>query len=254
MRIPLIAGNWKMHKTAAEAAAFGEQLVAALAEEGSAEVLVCPPFTALHALGAVFRGTRVALGAQNVHEAAAGAHTGEISASMLAEAGCGYVIVGHSERRQAGETDAQVNAKVLAAAGADLTVIICVGEHLAERQADRTEEVVTRQVRAALAAVPAPEVERAVIAYEPVWAIGTGETATPVQANRVAALIRATVGELYGDGPARRVRVQYGGSVNAENIGAFMQQTDIDGALVGGASLQVDSFAQIVQRTEAARA
>lgn len=254
MRIPLIAGNWKMHKTAAEAAAFGEQLVQALAGERSAEALVCPPFTALHALGAAIAGSPIALGAQNVHEAYEGAHTGEISASMLKEAGCRYVIIGHSERRQAGETDAQVNAKVLAASGANLRPILCVGEHLADRQANRTEAVVTGQVRAALADVPAPAVESAVIAYEPVWAIGTGETATPEEANRVAALIRATVSELYGDEAAQRVRIQYGGSVNADNIGTFMQQTDIDGALVGGAGLQVESFVQIVRRTEAARA
>lgn len=259
MRKPLIAGNWKMHKTAAEAQAFTEQLVGKLAGKRSVDVLVCPTFTALHAVNAVLADgvdasgkSRAALGAQNVHEASHGAHTGEISAAMLLDAGCSYVIIGHSERRQAGETDAQVNAKVLAAVAAGLRPLICVGEQLADRQAGETEAVVTGQVRAALQRVDAADGANAVIAYEPVWAIGTGETATPEEASRVAGLIRATVAELLGDDAAQRVRIQYGGSVNADNIASFMQAADIDGALVGGASLDVDSFVQIVQRTEAA--
>lgn len=260
MRTPLIAGNWKMHKTAAEAAAFTKELISALADVHRTEVLICPPFTALHAAGGAlgqaagadpFPG-RIALGAQNVHEASHGAHTGEVSAAMLKEAGCTYVIVGHSERRQAGETDEQVNAKLLAALQADLTPILCVGESLAERQAERTSAVVSGQVRAGLQGVDASAAARLVIAYEPVWAIGTGETATPDEAARVAGLIRQTVAELAGGEAAAGVRIQYGGSVNEDNIASFMQADDVDGALVGGAALQVHSFAQIVLRTEAA--
>lgn len=250
MRTPLIAGNWKMHKTAAEAAAFVEQLIEVLPEKGEAEVLICPPFTALHAAATAAATSRIAVGAQNVHEESSGAHTGEISADMLLEAGCTYVIVGHSERRQAGETDGQVNAKTLAALRSGLKPIVCVGEQLAERQAGETETVVTGQVRAALEGVTAEQAATAVVAYEPVWAIGTGETATAEEAGRVARIIRETVADLVGDDAAKRVRIQYGGSVNADNIASFMQADDVDGALVGGASLQAESFAQIVQRTE----
>lgn len=251
MRKPIIAGNWKMHKTAAEAALFVRQLRETLPVEGEAEVLICPPFTALHAAKEALRNSRIVLGAQNVHEAEAGAHTGEISAQMLLEAGCEYVIVGHSERRQAGETDEQVHAKVTAALAAGLKPIVCVGEHLHERQAGETESVVTEQVRTALRGVAAEAFSHIVIAYEPVWAIGTGETATAEEAGRVAGLIRRTVAQLAGDDAAQKVRIQYGGSVNADNIASFMEEEDVDGALVGGASLQVESFAHIVQRTEA---
>lgn len=255
LRTPLIAGNWKMHKTAAEAAAFVEQLLPALADVKGTEVLICPAFTALHAAGQRLQGdTNIALGAQNVHEAEVGAHTGEISSGMLVDAGCTYVIVGHSERRLAGETDAQVNGKVRAALKAGLTPILCVGESLAERQQGETDAVVSGQVRTGLEAVAAEAVGDLVIAYEPVWAIGTGETATPEEASRTAALIRRTVAELAGDAAAQTVRIQYGGSVNEDNIAEFMQAEDVDGALVGGASLQADSFAQIVLRTEAVTA
>lgn len=252
MRKPLIAGNWKMNKTAAEAAAFGTDIVAALHGVETVEVLVCPPFTALSALGERLSGSPIRLGAQNMHEAAGGAFTGEVSAAMIQDAGCTYVILGHSERRQMmGETDEKVNAKVKAAVDAGLYPIVCVGESLEERQAGRTEAVVTGQVRAAFQDVPADAVAAAVIAYEPIWAIGTGETATAEEANRVAGVIRTTIGDMFGADVASAVRIQYGGSVNADNIAAFMEQPDIDGALVGGASLAAESFANIVKNTEA---
>lgn len=252
MRKPLIAGNWKMNKTAAEAAAFGKDIVEALRDVEAVEVLVCPPFTALSALGEQLSGSLIRLGAQNMHEADRGAFTGEVSAEMLQDAGCTYVILGHSERRQLmGETDERVNAKVQAAVIAGLHPIVCVGESLEERQAGRTEAVVTGQVRAALQNVPADAVAAAIIAYEPIWAIGTGETATAEEANRVAGVIRSTVGDMFGTQAASAVRIQYGGSVNADNIASFMEQPDIDGALVGGASLAADSFANIVKNTEA---
>lgn len=252
MRKPLIAGNWKMHKTAAEAAAFGEEIVAALQDVETVEVLLCPPFTALAALGEKLSGTPIRLGAQNMHEADQGAFTGEVSAAMLTDAGCTYVILGHSERRQMmGENDDRVNAKVTAAVAAGLNPIVCVGESFEERQAGQTEAVVTGQVRAAFQDLPVDAVATSVIAYEPIWAIGTGETATPEEANRVAGIIRNTIGNMFGIDAASAVRVQYGGSVNADNIASFVEQPDIDGALVGGASLTVDSFANIVKNTEA---
>lgn len=252
MRKPLIAGNWKMHKTAAEAAAFGEEIRALLQNVEAVEVLVCPPFTALHALGEKLSGTPIRLGAQNMHEASHGAFTGEVSAAMLQEAGCTYVILGHSERRQMmGETDERVNAKVKAAAAAGLHPVVCVGESSEQRQAGETEAVVADQVRAALRDAPADAVPGFVIAYEPIWAIGTGETPTPEDANRVASVIRKTIGDMFGVETAVRVRIQYGGSVNADNIASFVAQPDIDGALVGGASLTADSFANIVKNTEA---
>lgn len=252
-RRPLIAGNWKMHKTAPEAAAFMERLAALTAEVEGTDILVCPPFTALYSAAQAAReaGGRVIVGAQDVHEAPGGAHTGEISAEMLLDAGCTYVIVGHSERRQAGETDARVNAKVRAAAAAGLTPILCVGESLEQRRAGETEAVVAAQVRAGFEGVDAETVGGAVVAYEPVWAIGTGETATPEEASRVAGLLRRTIGETAGSDAARTVRIQYGGSVNEDNIASFMRAADVDGALVGGASLQAESFARIVLRTEA---
>lgn len=252
MRKPLIAGNWKMHKTAIEAAAFVRRLAEQIRDVQRTDVLVCPPFTALHAAARAVEegGGTVALGAQDVHEAPSGAHTGEISAEMILEAGCTYVIVGHSERRQGGETDARVNAKMKAAIGVGLTPILCVGESLDERKGGKTEQVVAAQVKAGLEGIAPEDVARTVVAYEPVWAIGTGETATPAEASRVAGLIRQTIKDAAGDDAARRVRIQYGGSVNPDNIASFIEAADVDGALVGGASLQADSFAQIVLRTE----
>ncbi|HLT58969.1 MAG TPA: triose-phosphate isomerase [Limnochordales bacterium] len=271
MRTPLIAANWKMHKTTAEAVQYGEQLLQQLkerrvtvvgeplgpAEDGQAaslargvQVVVCPPFTALAALGPVLRGTPVALGAQNMHWEAAGAFTGEIAPGMLLDLGCRFVIVGHSERRQMGETDEQVHRKVQAALAAGLVPIVCVGETIDQRRAGRAEAVVTRQVRAALAGVAAGDAAGIVIAYEPVWAIGTGEHATPQEANRVIALVRETVAELAGATAAAAVRILYGGSVKPDNVGPFIAQPEIDGALVGGASLDPYGFADIIQQAE----
>lgn len=241
-----------MNKTAAEAAAFGEEIRPLVADVEAVEMVICPPFTALHALGARLRGSRIGLGAQNMHEAPHGAYTGEVSAAMLKEAGCGYVILGHSERRRLmGETDEQVNAKVKSALAAGLRPIVCVGESLEQRRAGETEDVVVGQVRAALRDVPQDAAAGIVIAYEPVWAIGTGETPTPDDANQVAAVIRSTLAGLFGEEAAAQVRIQYGGSVNADNIASFAAQPHIDGALVGGASLAPDSFARIVRNTEA---
>lgn len=281
MRTPLIAANWKMHKTTAEAVRYGEQLLQELAgrsvtvvgEAGDAgaaapsggdtvpaaddrgvQVVVCPPFTALAALGGVLGGNPVALGAQNMHWEAQGAFTGEISGSMLVDLGCRYVIVGHSERRAMGETDQDVQRKVQAALAAGLIPIVCVGERIEERRAGRTESVVTGQVRAAFAGLSPEAAARAVIAYEPVWAIGTGEHATPEEANRVIGLIRATVAEVVSGAAAAAVRILYGGSVKPDNIGAFMVQPEIDGALVGGASLDPVGFADIIQQAEGSAA
>lgn len=252
MRKPFIAGNWKMHKTVAEALAFVDELKPLLEGVRAVEVAVCPPFTALYELGQRLKNSIIALGAQNMHEAPQGAFTGEVSAAMLKEAGCTYVILGHSERRQLeGETDERVNAKVKAAVAAGLRPVLCVGESREERQAGETEAVVTRQVRAGLADLESRAAASVVIAYEPVWAIGSGQTPTPADANAVAAVIRSTVADMFGAETAESVRVLYGGSVNADNIASFVREPDIDGALVGGASLAADSFARIVRNTEA---
>ncbi|OUM98624.1 MAG: triose-phosphate isomerase [Firmicutes bacterium ZCTH02-B6] len=262
MRTPLIAANWKMYKTTAEAAQYGKQLLEELAarqvavsaaergEPGQVAVVVCPPFTALGALGGVLAGSPVALGAQNMHWEAAGAYTGEIAATMLLDVGCRYVILGHSERRQMGETDEQVQRKVQAAAAAGLIPIVCVGERIEERRAGETEAVVTRQVRAAFTGLGAEAAARAVIAYEPVWAIGTGEYASPEEANRVIGLIRDTLGRQLGAEVADAVRILYGGSVKPDNVGPFVAQPEIDGALVGGASLDAKAFAEIIKQAE----
>lgn len=252
MRRPLIAGNWKMHNTGTEAKAFGREFRTAIKDVDGVDVLLCPSFPALGALATTLEGTAVRLGAQNVHAEPEGAFTGEVSAAMLTDAGCTYVIVGHSERRQLmGETDDIVNGKVKAAVAGGLHPVVCVGENIEQRRAGETEAFVTGQVRAALADVAADAVAEAVIAYEPIWAIGTGETATPEEAEAVAGVVRKTVADLFGDDVAEKVRIQYGGSVNADNIASFMAQPNIDGALVGGASLDADSFARIVKNTEA---
>lgn len=262
MRTPLIAANWKMYKTTGEAAQYGRELLEELAarrvsvtageqgQPGQVAVVVCPPFTALAALGSALRGSPVALGAQNMHWESSGAYTGEIAAPMLLDLGCRYVILGHSERRQMGETDEQVRRKVQAAAAAGLIPIVCVGERIEERRAGQTESVVTRQVRAAFQNLDAAAAGRAVIAYEPVWAIGTGEHASPEEANRVIRLIRDTVADMLGSETAAVVRILYGGSVKPDNIGPFMAQPEIDGALVGGASLDAKAFADIIQQAE----
>ena len=247
-RLPLIAGNWKMHKTPAETDELLSALVARLPDTLSdREVVVAPPFTALETAARTLRGSPVRLSAQNLHAETHGAFTGEVSGPMLKAVGCQYVIIGHSERRQyGGETDEQVAQKVKAARRDGLTPIVCVGETLAERERGETLTVISRQIRAGLAGQTAPAIAALVLAYEPIWAIGTGQTASPEQAQEVHAAIRQTLVELVGQSSAAAVRIVYGGSVKPDNVDGLLAQPDIDGALVGGASLQADSFARIV--------
>jgi triosephosphate isomerase len=245
MRQPIIAGNWKMHKTVAETIAL-VQAVCELTADSSADVVVCPPFTALHAAHEKIGHRRVKLGAQDMYWEQQGAFTGEVSPLMLRDAGCAYVIIGHSERRQFfAETDETVNRKLKAAFANGLTPIMCIGETLAEREAGATEQVVGTQVRQGLAGLDADKVAGMVLAYEPVWAIGTGRTASAEDANAVCAFIRRTIAALFGVVTAAAIRIQYGGSVKPENIAELMAKSDIDGALVGGASLDAASFARI---------
>ncbi|MCX7789929.1 MAG: triose-phosphate isomerase [Chloroflexaceae bacterium] len=247
MRTPIIAGNWKMYKTVGEAVELVKALLGGLNVGNDREVVVCPPFTALYAVRPLLVGTSVALGAQNVYHEREGAYTGEIAPGMLVDVGCKYVIIGHSERRQYfGESDAGVNRKLHAARAAGLRPIVCVGESKPQRDAGEAEPIVTGQVRAALEGVSAEHMADVVIAYEPIWAIGTGDTATPADAQAMHLAIRRTLAELYGDAVAQAVRIQYGGSVKPDNIDDLMAQPDIDGALVGGASLKAESFLRIV--------
>ena len=235
-----------MYKNLGEAIVLAKEVAAQVTAGTKAEVVLCPPFTALAAVKNAIAGTPVKLGAQNVHWADQGAYTGEIAPGMLKDIGCDYVIVGHSERRQYfAETDASVNQKVKAVLKAGLTPIVCVGETLQEREAGATERIVDVQVREGLAGLSAAQVSALVIAYEPIWAIGTGKTASAEEANAVCAFIRRTVGDVFGQGSAGAVRIQYGGSVNPENIGELMAKPDIDGALVGGASLKPESFGKL---------
>jgi triosephosphate isomerase len=247
-RKKFVCGNWKMHKTSAEARALVAELrglAEGLAEK--VDVAVAPPFTALAAAAEALRGSKIQLAAQNVHAEPQGAFTGEVSAAMLAESGCRHVIVGHSERRQLfGETDEGVRKKVGAVLAAGMRPIVCVGETLAEREAGKTLEVVGRQVRGGLSGLPANVLAALTVAYEPVWAIGTGKTATTAQAQEVHAAIRALLRELAA-GVADQVRIQYGGSVKPDNAAELMAQPDVDGALVGGASLKAADFSQIVK-------
>lgn len=248
VRVPLLAGNWKMHGTASEAVALIDALLPQIADVQDREVLVAPPFTALVPVAERLRGSRVRLAGQDLYWEDRGAFTGEVSGPMLAAAGCSHVIVGHSERRQLfGEVDEWVSRKAAAALRAGLTPIVCVGETLAEREAEATLAVVERQVRNGLAQIDAAALPTVVVAYEPVWAIGTGKVATPEQAQEVHAAIRRILGELAGPGVAAAVRILYGGSVKADNVDALMRQPDVDGALVGGASLQAGEFARIVR-------
>jgi triosephosphate isomerase (TIM) len=251
-RRPLIAGNWKMHKTHFEGIQLTQKLAWALTSEDTdtVEVVVCPPFTALRSIGTLIDGDKlpIGLGAQNCHPEPQGAFTGEVSAPMLAALGCAYVIVGHSERRQHfGESDELVNRKARAVLAAGMRPIVCVGETLEQREAGQTAEVVQGQVRGSLAGLPAERVAGLVVAYEPVWAIGTGRAATAEDAQETIALVRGTVAELAGQSAADELRVQYGGSVKAANAEELAAKPDIDGALVGGASLDADEFALIVK-------
>jgi len=245
MRKPLVAGNWKMHGSRAENASLVETLLDLLRPESRAEVLICPPFVYLWETGRMLKDTDVALGAQSVCAEPLGAFTGEISGSMLLDVGCRYVLVGHSERRQLyGESDALVARKFLATQSQGLTPVLCVGETLEERESGRTTQVVERQLEAVLSVSGVAALGNAVIAYEPVWAIGTGRTASPEQAQEVHALIRAKVAALDAT-IAGSVRILYGGSVKASNARELFAMADIDGGLVGGASLKAEEFAQI---------
>ena len=246
-RKPFIAGNWKMHFTHTEAAALGARLGARLGAHTGARVMVAPPFTALQAVADAVRGSAIELGAQNVNPEAGGAHTGEVACAMLAALGVGVVIVGHSERRHVyGEDDALIARKLRAVVDAGLEAVLCVGETLAERDAGAAAAVVARQLRAALGTCSAADLGRVVVAYEPVWAIGTGRTASVADADAMHREVRAVVGELAGAAAAAELVVQYGGSVKPDNAAELLASPQVDGLLVGGASLQVESFARIV--------
>ncbi len=250
MRTPIIAGNWKMNTTVDEAVSLVKAMKDGLERIEGVEKVLCPPFVSLASVGEVLKGSSIGLGAQNMYFEEKGAYTGEVSPLMLAGL-CQYVILGHSERRgYFGETDEMVNKKIKAALKVGLKPIVCVGETLEENEAGRTEEIVTRQVRAALDDLAS--LENLVIAYEPIWAIGTGKAATEEQANSTIGFIRSIVAELYGTA-AQDLRIQYGGSANAANIAALMSQPEIDGALVGGASLKADEFASMVEQTAGVR-
>ena len=245
-RKPIIAGNWKMNNTKADTKALLTELLP-LVKDAQCDVVVCTPFTDLWSAVELTKGTNVHVGAQNVHWAEKGAFTGEISAKMLVELGVEYVIIGHSERRQYfGETDQTVNARVKAALAAGLKPIICVGETLEEREAGKVEEVLVRQTKAALEGLEKADIDNLVIAYEPVWAIGTGRTATAEVANETIAIVRRTVAEVFCPHCAERVRIQYGGSMNPKNVKELMAQPEIDGGLIGGASLKALDFSQVV--------
>lgn len=247
-RRTIVAGNWKMNLDRAKARDLATAVAARAAEAGTTELVLCPPAVYVETVAAALGGSLVALGAQNMHDQSSGAFTGEVAPPMLLDLGCRYVILGHSERRTLfGETDAAVNAKTRAALAAGLTPIVCVGETLAEREGGRTAAVVTTQVQGSLAGLTPADLEKIVVAYEPVWAIGTGKVATPQQAQEVHALIRGLLGGLATPAVAAKVRIQYGGSVKPDNAADLAVQPDIDGALVGGASLKADDFLGIAK-------
>jgi triosephosphate isomerase len=247
MRKPVIAGNWKMYKTIAEAVDFIEKIKPVADKADHCEVVVAPTFTALAAAAAAAKGSKVGISAQNLHWDRDGAHTGDISAGMLIDAGCTYTIIGHSERRHDhGETDEQVNRKIKAALAAGLTPIMCVGEVLAERECGQTCDVLKVQFEGGLAGLTGSDFSRMIIAYEPVWAIGTGRTATPEMAADTHRVLRDLARQRFGEEEANAIRILYGGSVKPDNVGGLMAQEEIDGALVGGASLKPDSFAALI--------
>lgn len=246
MRKPIIAGNWKMNMTPAEAERLVVELIP-LVKDAACEVVVCPPYVDLAVVGKLLVGTNIKLGAQNIHWAPKGAFTGEISADMLLAMGVTHAIVGHSERRQYfGETDETVNKRAKAALDANITPIICVGETLEQREGGVTDTIVSKQTIAALAGFTAEEVVRSVIAYEPIWAIGTGKTATSDDANMTIKVIRDAIAGVYGQKVADEVRIQYGGSMNAKNATELMAMPQIDGGLIGGASLKSEDFSKVV--------
>ncbi len=246
-RTPVIAGNWKMHKTTGEAIALVQELKSLVANASGREIVVCTPFTSLAAVKPIIAGTNIKLGAQNLNWEPQGAFTGEISAPMLKDVGCEYVIIGHSERRQFfAETDENVSRKLKAALSAGLIPIVCVGESLSEREAGITSTIVGRQVKLGLTSLTSEEARSVIIAYEPIWAIGTGRTASTEDANAVCSFIRLTLTGMFGTPVADAMRIQYGGSVKPDNVDELMATSDIDGALVGGASLKAADFARIV--------
>jgi triosephosphate isomerase (TIM) len=253
MRIPFIAGNWKMFKTVHEAVVFTKELRSLVKDITDVEIVVAPPFTAIHAVAEAARNTNIGVSAQDLYWEREGAFTGAISAAMIKEAGAAYAIVGHSERRRLfGETDATVNRKMMAAFLASLTPIVCIGETLEEREHGEALAVLDRQIKDGLDRLTAEQIAQLVVAYEPVWAIGTGKTATPAQAGEAHAHIRGRLRMWFGADAAEACHVIYGGSVKQDNIRELMAESDVDGALVGGASLDVKGFADIVARSREA--
>ena len=247
LRKPIIAGNWKMNNTIAETEALVKDLIPLVAD-AKCDVVICTPYTDLAKAVELTKGTNIKVGAENVHWAEKGAFTGEISARMLVELGVEYVIIGHSERRQYfGETDASVNMRTKAALAAGLIPIVCVGETLEQREKNRTKAVIRKQINGAFADIPEEDAKKIVVAYEPVWAIGTGKTATDEQAQETIKNIRGMIAHLYGRKFANRLRIQYGGSMNPKNVAGLMAQPDIDGGLIGGASLKAEDFSKVVK-------
>lgn len=267
MRTPIIAGNWKLNKTIAEARTFVTELAPLVADIANVDIVLCPVFTALNATFEAASSTRIAVAAQDVYWKESGAYTGEVSTTLAKDAGAQYVVLGHSERRGRfgvaepdlegnagkvfGDTDESVNKKLHAVLSGDLIPIVCVGETLTERQSGRTDEIVSSQVKAALQGIESAHASVLVLAYEPVWAIGTGETCAAEEADRVCGVVRAAVGNALGNEAADVIRVQYGGSVKPDNAADLLSRPNIDGALVGGASLKADSFAAIVRAAAA---
>ncbi|MGA1826117.1 MAG: triose-phosphate isomerase [bacterium] len=248
MRKPIIAGNWKMYMTIDQARELTVEIKSGLPEPLYVDVVLIPPYTALDMVHKLIQGTQIMLGAQNMFYKEEGAYTGEISPLMLKSCGCSYCIIGHSERRQYfGETDENINKKIKAALKHEIRPICCVGETLEQREKGQTFEIIEQQIKRDLEGLSNDEMSRTVIAYEPIWAIGTGKTATPEQANEVHAFIRNQLADIFNDELAASVRIQYGGSVKPENINGLMAQQDIDGALVGGASLKSEAFTRIVK-------
>ena len=246
-RKTLIAGNWKMNKTPSETKEFMSQLKAIMPKGRWCDIALCVPAVCIPAAVRAMRETRVGIGAENCHAAASGAYTGEIAPNMLTDAGCKYVIIGHSERRAMGETDADVNAKVLAALEAGLIPIMCCGESLEQRENGVTAEWITMQIKLGLQGISEDKIRKVVIAYEPIWAIGTGRTATPEQAQEVCESIRSVVRKLYSSKNARAISILYGGSMNEKNAYELLAQPDIDGGLIGGASLVAEKFVKIIE-------
>ena len=248
MRKPIIAGNWKMNKLTSEAVELASELKNKAGSIADREIVLCPPFTVLSSVKKVIAGSRIRLGAQNMHWEVRGAYTGEVSPSMLKDIGCDYVILGHSERRQYfGETNEAVNRKAKTAFSTGLIPIVCVGETLAQREKGDTLKVIEEQINTGLSGLTSEESKGLVVAYEPVWAIGTGKTATPDQAEEVQRFIRKLLGQMFGKENTQAIRILYGGSINPDNISALMSCENVDGGLVGGASLKAESFLKVIQ-------